>query len=104
MPSPPTIAIVALTIPFIVSLLAAWAWGWRGIAASAAGGAALTFLIYLSQVIMFAKGARLPLTVALIFVTWLAGSVPSSIIGLAIRSIVAPAAQYRSGRFKIGHC
>ena len=81
-----------MTMPFIVSLFAAWAWGWRGIVSGIAGGAVLTFLFYLTQSVMDIRDAgfsvRPPNTaVIMIFLFWLIGSIPASFIGLAIRSI-----------------
>jgi hypothetical protein len=83
----PNLALIALAIPFVVSFLGAWAWGWLGLVVSVVAGATLTFLTYLYQVITFVNGPRPPLQVALIFITWLMACVPGSIIGLAIRAI-----------------
>ena len=83
-------AIVALTIPFVVSILAAWAWSWRGIVAVIAGGAVLAILFSLTKSLMDAREAEFhfrSLNIALTFVVWLMGLIPGSFIGLAIRSI-----------------
>jgi hypothetical protein len=93
MTSPFSIAIVSMTIPFIVSLVAAWAWGWRGIVSGIAGGAILTFLFNLTRSVMDIRDAgfhvRPPnIAVIIIFLFCLIGSIPGSFIGLAIRSIV----------------
>jgi F0F1-type ATP synthase assembly protein I len=57
MRSPFNIAIVSMTVPFIVSLVAAWAWGWRGIVSGIAGGTILTFLFYLTQSVVDIRDA-----------------------------------------------
>ena len=93
MTSPFNIAIVAMTTPFIVSVVAAWAWRWRGIVSGIAGAAILTFLLYLTQSVMDIRDAGFHLrppniAVIIIFLFWLIGSIPGSFIGLAIRSIV----------------
>jgi hypothetical protein len=83
-------ALLALTIPFVVSILAAWAWSWRGIVAGIAGGAVLAFLFSLTKSLMDAREAEFhfkALNMALIFVVWLMGLIPGSFIGLSIRAI-----------------
>jgi hypothetical protein len=78
---------ISLAIAFVVSFLAAWAWGWLGVVVSVVAGVTLTFLTYLYQVMTFVNGPRPPLVVAVIFFTWLMAAIPGLIIGLAIRSI-----------------
>jgi hypothetical protein len=89
---PINLALVALTVPFVVSFLAAWAWSWRGIAIAVAGGIAIALLVDLAQIVMDARRVgfyfRPPtLSTALIIIVWLAMFIPGSIIGLAIRAI-----------------
>jgi hypothetical protein len=83
------VLVVVLAIPFVVSIVAAWAWSWWGIGAIVVGGLVLTLLTYVNQLIVFIDGPRPPLKIAMMFLTWLVGAVPGSIIGFAIRSIVS---------------
>jgi len=83
------VLVVVLTVPFVVSLVAVWAWGWWGIVAVVVGGLTLTVLTYVNQLIVFIDGPRPPLKIAMMFFTWSVGAVPGSITGFAIRSIVS---------------
>jgi hypothetical protein len=78
-----------LAIPFFVSIVAAWAWRWWGVLAIVVGGLVLTVLIYVNQLIVFIHGPKPPLELVMIFLTWLIGAIPGSIVGFAIRSIVS---------------
>jgi hypothetical protein len=84
------IAVLAVTVavPFVASIVAAWAWRWWGVGITVAGGIAVTALTYMNQVIAFINGPRPPVHLATIFLAWLVGLIPGSIIGFAIRSLV----------------
>jgi TPR repeat protein len=84
-----SLGLFVLAIPFVTSLVAAWAWAARGIAISAAGGLLIAAVI---AFLPFSSAAAYPLYVigaraGLIFLVWLIASVPAVIIGLAVRSI-----------------
>jgi hypothetical protein len=61
-----TLAFV-LAIPFVVSIVAAWAWRWWGVVATVVGGLVLTVLTYVNQLIVFIHGPRPPLELVMIF-------------------------------------
>jgi hypothetical protein len=83
------VLVVMLSIPFVVSVVAVWAWHWWGVCVVVVGGLVLSVLTYVNQLIVFIDGPRPPLKIALMFFTWSVGAVPGSILGFAIRSIVA---------------
>jgi hypothetical protein len=89
MDRPIIVLAVVVAVPFVVSIVAAWAWNWWGVAATVVGGLLVTLLTYVNQLIVFIDGPRPPLKIAMMFLTWLVGAVPGSIIGFAIRSIVS---------------
>jgi hypothetical protein len=80
---------IVLAVPFVVSIVAVWAWSWWGVVGTVVGGLVLTVLIYVNQLIVFISGPRPPLELVMIFLTWLIGAIPGSMIGFAIRSIVS---------------
>ncbi len=79
---------LVLAVPFVVSIFVVWAWSWWGVVGTLVGGLVLTVLTYVNQLMVFTTGARPPLDLTLIFLTWLVGAIPGSMIGFAIRSIV----------------
>lgn len=79
---------IVLAVPF-VSIFSVRAWSWWGVVATVVGGLVLTVLTYVNQLIVFISGPRPPLELVMIFLTWLIGAIPGSMIGFAIRSIVS---------------
>jgi hypothetical protein len=79
---------IVLAVPF-VSIFSVRAWSWWGVVATVVGGLVLTVLTYVNQLIVFISGPGPPLELVMIFLTWLIGAIPGSMIGFAIRSIVS---------------
>ena len=79
-----------LAIPFVVGMLAAWAWRWRGIAVCFAAGPVIAVLISLSRSAIKTGGMDLSaITTFTIHLTeiWLFASIPGVIVGFAIYTI-----------------
>jgi hypothetical protein len=83
---PIVLGLVALSIPFMVGMLAAWAWRWRGIATAMAAGPIVAILISLSRLTTSGYSPIVTTTLS-VTIAWLIASIPGAIIGLAISTI-----------------
>jgi hypothetical protein len=101
---PISLALIALAVPFVVGLLAARAWRWRGIATAMATGPVVAVLMSLSRATLRGSAMDFPaIVVSAIYITevWLYASIPGAIIGLAVSAI---ADRRRRVDSKSGHC